>query len=120
MATQNTNDTENVEKLLKDYQIMQEQLRNIAMQIEQMQSQKIEMERAKAELEKSTGKVYISVGNVIVESSKDKAVADVTDRHSLTTARLQSLNKQFNDMKAREKQLNEKLTQIYKSGQGQQ
>ncbi len=120
MATQNPADIENVEKLLKDYQIMQEQLRNVAMQLEQMQAQKIEMERAKEELEKANGKVYRSVGNVIIESSKEKALLDVTDKHSLTSARIQSLNKQFNDMKTKEKQLNEKLTQIYKGGQGQQ
>ena len=107
-----------IEKLLRDYQLTQEQLRTLAMQIEQMQSQKIEMERAKEELDKSSGKVYFSVGGVIVETTKDKAVADINDRHSLTSARIQTFNKQYNDVKAREKQLNEKLTQIYKQSKG--
>lgn len=106
-----------VEKLLKDYQITQEQLRTVAMQLEQLQAQKLEMERAKEELEKASGKVYFSVGGVIVETTKEKALSDINDRHELTAARLQSINKQYTDIRAREKQLNEELTRLYKQGQ---
>ncbi len=115
MAQADSTQTEHeVEKLLKDYQTTQEQLRTLAIQLEQFQAQKIEMERAKEELEKASGKVYFSVGGVIVETTKDKAITDINDRYSLTTARLQSFNKQYNEVKGREKQLNEKLTQLYK------
>ncbi len=120
MATQNQAGIEDIEKLLKDYQLLQEQMRSIVMQIEQMQSQKIELERAKEELEKSSGKVFLTVGNVIIESSKDKAKTDIEDKHSMVEIRLQSMNKQYTEMKSKDKQLNEKLTQIYKNGQGQQ
>ncbi|MGC8479703.1 MAG: prefoldin subunit [Candidatus Micrarchaeia archaeon] len=119
MATQNESGTENIEKLLKEYQLLQEQMRNVAIQLEQMQSQKIELERAKEEVDKSSGKIFLTVGNVIVESSKEKASVEIADRQSLLSIRLQSLNKQYTDMKAKDKQLNEKLTEIYKSGQGQ-
>ncbi len=103
-----------VEKLLRDYQSTQEQLRTLAIQLEQFQAQKAEMEKAKEELGKASGKVYFSIGGVIVETTKEKALADIEDRYSLTTARLQSFNKQYTEVKAREKQLNEKLTQLYK------
>ncbi len=106
-----------VEKLLKDYQTTQEQLRTLAIQLEQFQAQKLEMERAKEELGKASGKVYFSVGGVIVETTKEKALTDINDRHELTSARLQSINKQYTDVKARERQLNEELTRLYKQGQ---
>ena len=105
---------EDIEKLLKDYQMLQEQIRNVAMQVEQLQAQKLDMERASEELGKSAGKVYISVGGVIVETTKDKAVADISDRSSLTNARLQSANKAYAEMRTREKQLNEKITALYR------
>ncbi|MEM0201032.1 MAG: prefoldin subunit [Candidatus Micrarchaeaceae archaeon] len=120
MATQNQAGMEEIEKLLKDYQLLQEQMRSIAMQIEQMQTQKIELERAKEEIEKSSGKIFLTIGNVIVESSKDKAKTDVIDKQSMVEIRLQSMNKQYTEMKNKDKQLNEKLTQIYKADQGQQ
>ena len=109
-----------LEKLLKDYQILQEQLRSIAMQLEQFQAQKIESERAKEELEKSTGKVYLSVGGVIVETTKENALSDIYDRYALVETRLTAYNKQYTDLRSKEKALNEKITKIYKQSQGQQ
>ncbi|MDE1768468.1 MAG: prefoldin subunit, partial [Candidatus Micrarchaeota archaeon] len=78
-----------------------------------------EFERANAEVSKATGKVYISVGGVIVETTKEKAQQDLKERSELSDTRIQSMTKQFNDLRAREKTLNEKITQIYKSGQAQ-
>jgi prefoldin beta subunit len=111
---------QDIEKMIKDYQSVQEQLRLYAIQLEQLKAQKSELERASSELEKSTGKVYISVGGVIVETTKDKASSDVKDRVELSNTRIQSVTKQYNDIKAREKALSEKITQIYKSAQGSQ
>lgn len=108
-----------LEKLLKDYQILQEQLRAVALQLEQLQGQKIDMQRAKEELEKATGKVYITVGGVIVETNREKALVDIADRSSLTEARIESINKQYTELRNREKQLNGRITSIYKQSQGQ-
>lgn len=120
MAAQEQPQESDLEKMLKEYQLLQEQLRSMAMQVEQFRGQKIEMERAKEELEKSSGKVYISVGGIMAETPKEKALTDITDRHSLTETRLNSVNKQYNDMRAREKLLNEKITKLYKASQGVQ
>ncbi len=106
-----------LEKLLKDYQLLEEQLRTMAMQLEQLQGQNIDMQRAKEELEKSTGKVYLSVGGVMVETSKEKAISDIDDRSSLTATRIQSANKQYTELKNREKQLNERIKQLYQQAQ---
>lgn len=117
-AQDNAENAQELEKLLKDYQIMQEQLRSVAFQLEQLQNQKLDMDRAKEELDKSTGKVYITVGGVIVETTKQKALEDIQDRSALTETRIQSTNKQYTDFKNKEKQMNDRITQLYKQGQG--
>ena len=62
--------------------------------------------------------MYISVGGVIVETTKDKAIVDLKDRTELSDTRITSVTKQFNDLKSKEKQLSERITEIYKSAQG--
>ena len=98
--------------------MMQEQLRVYSIQLEQLKAQKAEYERANEEVAAATGKVYMSVGGLIVETTKEKAVADLKDRTELSETRITSVTKQFNEMKAREKQLSEKITELYKAAQG--
>ena len=109
---------QDIEKLVKDYQMLQEQLRVYAIQLDQLKNQKAELERAGEEVSASTGKVYISVGGVIVETTKEKAQGDITERTELSATRIQSVTKMYNDLKAKEKGLNETITRIYKGGQG--
>ncbi len=111
---------QDIEKLVKDYQMVQEQLRMYAIQLDQLKNQKAELERAGEEVGKAIGKVYISVGGIIVETTKAKAQEDIKEKSELTETRVKSTDKMFNDLKAKEKSLNEKITQIYKSGQGAQ
>ncbi len=111
---------QDIEKMVRDYQVVQEQLRMYAVQLEQLKAQKVELERANEEVGGSSGKVYISVGGVIVETTKDKALADLKDRVELSDTRISSVTKQFNELRSREKQLSERITEIYKSTQGGQ
>lgn len=111
-------DEQEIEKMLRDYQQVQEQLRLFAIQLEQLKAQKAEFDRANQEVSGATGKVYISVGGVIVETTKDKALADLKDRSELSETRIQSVTKQYDQTRAREKQLNEQITAVYKSAQG--
>ncbi len=109
---------QDIEKMVKDYQMLQEQLRVYAIQLDQLKNQKAELDRAGEEVSKSTGKVYLSVGGVIVETTKDKAQSDIKDRTELSETRIQSITKLYNEMRAKEKQLNEKITNLYKAAQG--
>ncbi len=120
MATQGNpqSETQDLEKMLKDYQVIQDQLRSVALQLDQLQAQKIDMEKAREELDKAQGKVYITVGGVMVETTKEKALTDISERVSLNKARIDSMNKQYTELRNREKQLNEKITSVYKSSQG--
>jgi prefoldin beta subunit len=117
MAQQANTQNNEAEKTVRDYQMVQEQLRMATMQLEQLQVQKAELSRAKDEVSVSGGKVYITVGGVIVETTKDKALADIKEKAELADVRVASLNKQLTELKSREKQLGEKITQLYKQGQ---
>lgn len=106
------------DKLLRNYQTVQDQLRGTAMQLDQLQNQKLELERAREEVTSATGKVYVTIGGVIVETDKVKALNDIKERAEMTEVRITSVNRQFSDLKTREKQLGEKITELYKKSQG--
>lgn len=106
------------DKLLRNYQAVQDQLRGTAMQLDQLQNQKIELDRAREEVTNATGKVYVTIGGVIVETDKVKALNDIKERTEVTDVRIASVNRQFSDLKAKEKQLGEKITELYKRSQG--
>jgi chaperonin cofactor prefoldin len=120
MATTNapTGGEQELEKLVKDYQMLQEQMRSAALQLDQLQNQKADLERAKAEIEKATGKVYVTIGNVIVETTKEKALSDIKEKGELTEARILSSNKHYTELKNKEKTTSERITQLYKQGGG--
>ncbi len=112
MAQQQNTGGNEAEKLVSDYQLVQEQLRSSALQLEQLQAQKAELERAKEEVAGAAGKVYISVGGIIVETDKQKALADISSKAEITQVRIGFITKQYNDMKSKEKQLGEQLTKM--------
>ncbi len=105
---------EQAEKMVREYQTLQEQLRNAAMQLDQLQAAKTDLERAKEEVSKAEGKVYLTVGGVIVETKREKALSEIAERAELATIRTNSATKQYNELKSREKELGEKLTVLYK------
>jgi prefoldin beta subunit len=119
MATQpQSGGQEEAEQAVRDYQVVQEQLRSAAMQLNQFQNQKAELEKAKEEVSGANGKVYVTMGGVIVETSKEKALADIKERAELADLRIGSLTKQYNELKGKEKQLGDRLTLMYKQSQG--
>ncbi len=98
-----------LEKLGKEYQLAQEQLRALAIQKEQFSLQKEEHAEALAELEKATGKTYVSIGGVMVETSREHAIAEVKERGELISARLASISKQCDEAEKRGKALKDKF-----------
>ncbi len=104
-----------LEKLTRDYQLVQEQLQNLAMQKEQFTIQKEEHKLALVELEKATGKVYVSIGGVIVETPKSDAVTKVKERQESIDMRLNIINKQYDDFVKKEKSMREDITNALKS-----
>ncbi len=104
-----------LEKLTRDYQIIQEQMQTLALQKEQFTLQKEEHKVALAELEKAAGKVYISVGGVIVETTKTDAIAKIKERQESVDMRLTIINRQYDDFTKKEKSMREEITTALKS-----
>ncbi len=103
-----------IEKMLRDYQALQEQMRMYAMQLEQLQVGKADLDRAQKEIESASGRVFINVGGVIVETTKDKAITDVKERAEVSDTRIKSTSKQYKDLQEKEKALKEKIQTVYK------
>ena len=110
---QQQNESE-IEGMIKDYQVVQAQMRNLAMQVDQYQAQRSEVDSAKTELDKAEGKIYVTIGGIMVETDKASAIKNVQEKIELLEIRLQASTKQYNELKAREKALREKLTAISK------
>ncbi len=112
-------DRDQIEKLTKEYQTLQDQLQSVAMQKEQFTEMKEEFKEAMSELEKATGKIYLSVGGVIVEVAKEKAVKDIKEKQDSTEMRLGIVAKQYEDLSKREQSLRASINTALKDFKGQ-
>lgn len=103
-----------LEKMTREYQQIQEQLQQLSIQREQFGSQKEELKEASVEIEKSSGKVYLAVGGVMVETGKDSAAKSVKERQESAEMRISILTKQIDDLAKKEKTLREDITKALK------
>ncbi len=99
-----------MEKLTRDYQMIQEQLQGLAMQKEQFNMQKIEQKEALSEIEKATGKIFIALGGVLVETSKEEAIAKLKERQESTDMRLSIIGRQHEEAVKKEKSMRDEIT----------
>jgi prefoldin beta subunit len=103
-----------LEKISREYQMMQEQLQSIAMQREQFKAQKEELKEALAEVEKAKGKIYLTVGGVMVEVDKETATKSIKEKQESNTMRVTILDKQFDDLSKKEQSLRAEITAALK------
>ena len=107
-------DQDQIEKLTKDYQIIQDQLQSVAIQKEQFTAMKEEFKEAMAEVEKAAGKIYSSVGGILVEVQKDQAVKDIKEKQESTEMRLSIVTKQYDDLMKKEQSFRAEITDALK------
>jgi prefoldin beta subunit len=103
-------DRSELERMTKEYQMLQDQLQSLAMQKEQFSAQKEDYKQALAEIEKTTGKVYLAVGGAMVDVTKDNAIKDIKDRQESAEMRLGIASKQYDELSKREKILRDGIT----------
>ena len=103
---------DDIEKMIKDYQILEEQIREYSIQLQDLQLQKSEAETAKAEVEKAAGKIYLTIGGVIVETDKEKALANLKEKSENLDMKIQMVNKQLSSLKSKEKVIKDKLSSL--------
>lgn len=108
----------NLEKLTQSYQKIEEQLQALSIQREQFAMQKEELSHAKEQVENAYGKIYSSVGGSIIETTKEVALQDISEKSELTDMRLTMLKKQIDELKKKEQELREKVMAMVNGQKG--
>ncbi len=104
------------ERLLR-LQQLQETLRTVLTQKQQLELELTETEQALGELEKldETAVIYKSIGSLLVRSEKNKIVADLNERKELLNMRINVLGKQEERLRGQIKELQTKLQRDLRS-----
>ena len=103
-----------LEKMTREYQQIQEQLQQFSVQKEQFNVQKEELKEAMAEIERSAGKIYLAVGGIMADVGKESAVKSIKERQESADMRINILTKQIDELSKKEKTLREDLTKALK------
>ncbi|MCL5117591.1 MAG: prefoldin subunit [Candidatus Marsarchaeota archaeon] len=107
-----------IEKLSKEYQDTQEKLQALEYQKIQFNAQMQEYENAEAELDNATQKIYTVIGGVMIETTKEKAKADIKEKKESIEMRLNIISTQQSKATSREQELREQLTKLLSTPQG--
>ena len=83
---------------VQQIQILQQNLQQLGMQKQQVQSQLIESESAIKELE-STSQAYKIVGKIMIASNKEDLIKDLEEKKETNNVRLKTFVEQENTLK---------------------
>jgi chaperonin cofactor prefoldin len=111
-------DREQIEKLSREYSILQEQIQSLAMQREQFLERKEEYKEAAKEIEGATGKVYLAIGGAIVEVKKDYAMKSIKEKEEVADMRVSIVKKQYDDLVKKEQSLRSEINSGIKDLKG--
>jgi len=104
------------EQKIGQLQMLEQNMQASMMQKQQFQTQLIEIESALSEL-KNTNRAYKIVGNIMIDSTKEDLVADLSQKKEMFELRIKSFEKQEEQFKAKAKKLQEELlSEIRKKG----
>ena len=99
---------------MNQLQLLQQNLQNLLLQKQQLESQVAEIDSALQEIEK-TEKAYKIIGKVMIACSKPELLADLKEKKELAQVRLQNITRQEEQLKKRfEETQKEVLSEIKK------
>lgn len=104
-----------LEKITRDYQMLQEQLQALSMQREQFKEQKEEVRQALEEIEKAKGKIFLAIGGIMVDTDKATAAKNLKERQESSAMRLSIIEKQLDDASKKEQALRAEITAALKN-----
>jgi len=98
------------ERLLR-LQQLQETLRTVLAQKQQLDVELLEIDRALSELEKTPdgAVIYKSIGSLLIKTDKAKVTSELNERKELASMRISVLTKQEERLRSQIKELQEKL-----------
>jgi prefoldin beta subunit len=102
-------------------QQLQQNLQAILMQKPQLEAESVEIEKATEELKKSEQDevVYKSVGPLLIKTKKDDTLKELDEKKDLSNTRLVVLGKQETRVKENLKEVENKINEMIRMGQGQ-
>ncbi len=101
---------EQLEKLTRDYQSIQEQLQALSMQKEQYKGQSEELKRALEEVSNASGRIFLAVGGIMAETDKQTAEKSLKERQESSAMRLSIIERQLTEASKREQSLRSEIT----------
>jgi prefoldin beta subunit len=106
---------------LSRMQQLQQNLQAIMMQRQQLEAESVEIEKATEELKKSEQDeaVYKSVGPLMIKTKKDDTLKELDEKKDLAKTRLVVLGKQETRVKENLKEVENKINEMIRMGQGQ-
>jgi prefoldin beta subunit len=102
-------------------QQLQQNLQAIMMQKQQLEAESVEIEKATEELKKSEQDevVYKTVGPLLIKTKKDDTLKELDEKKDLANTRLVVLGKQETRVKDNLKEVENKINEMIRMGQGQ-
>jgi prefoldin beta subunit len=102
-------------------QQLQQNLQAILMQKQQLEAESVEIEKATEELKKSEQDevVYKSVGPLLIKTKKEDTLKELDEKKDLSNTRLVVLGKQETRVKENLKEVENKINEMIRMGQGQ-
>ena len=106
---------------LSRMQQLQQNLQAIMMQKQQLEAESVEIEKATEELKKceQDEAVYKSVGPLMIKTKKDDTLKELDEKKDLANTRLVVLGKQETRVKENLKEVENKINEMIRMGQGQ-
>jgi len=102
-------ENKDIQMEISQLQMLEQNLRSIDMQKQNMQMQLLESENSLKELKDYSGKPFKIIGPIMVESNKDELVKDLNDKIELLKIRLESMEKQETSFKQQFEDIQAKL-----------
>ena len=102
-------------------QQLQQNLQAIMIQKQQLEAESVEIEKATEELKKSEldEAVYKSVSPLLIKTKKDDTLKELDEKKDLANTRLVVLGKQETRVKENLKEVENKINEMIRMGQGQ-
>ena len=102
-------------------QQLQQNLQAIMMQKQQIEAESIEIDKATEELKKieEADIVYMIVGPLLIKTKKTDTLKELEEKKELSNTRLMVLGKQETRVKENLKEVENKINEMIKVGQGQ-
>ena len=99
---------------INQLQLLQQNLQNLVMQKQQVQTQLLEVESALSEL-KTTEKAYKIVGKIMLASSKEELIKELEEKKEISNVRIKNFKEQEESLQKNIEEVQKEVMEELKS-----